>query len=124
VARDIEVPLFPGYIFCKFDYVARARILLTPGLISIASFAGGWASVPEGEILAVKRIVESTLEYCPLRYVDAGKLVRVGSGPLLGLEGFALETTDECRLIRSVNLLRRSVGVTVDRHCVTPIEQY
>jgi transcription antitermination factor NusG len=122
-ARDIEIPLFPGYIFCKFDYAARGRILLIPGVISVASFAGDRIAVPEGEILAVKRIVESKLDYSPLRYVDAGRLVRVAAGPLLGLEGFALETTGNCRVIRSVNLLRRSVAVTVDRRCITPIEQ-
>src|SRR5215831_6448579 len=33
--KKIELPLFPGYIFCKFDVEKRLPILVIPGVISI-----------------------------------------------------------------------------------------
>ena len=32
---DIDVPLFPGYVFCLFDSNKRLPILMTPGIVGI-----------------------------------------------------------------------------------------
>src|SRR4051794_251921 len=38
--KEIEVPLFPGYMFCRFDVSYRLPILVTPGVLSIVNFGG------------------------------------------------------------------------------------
>lgn len=35
--ETIALPLFPGYVFCKFDRRDRVQILLTAGVISIVT---------------------------------------------------------------------------------------
>ena len=37
--KEIEQPLFPGYIFCKFDVTNRFPLLVIPGVRSLVSFA-------------------------------------------------------------------------------------
>jgi transcription antitermination factor NusG len=34
-SKIIELPLFPGYVFCKFDLSNRLPILVIPGVLSI-----------------------------------------------------------------------------------------
>ena len=36
--KELELPLFPGYLFCQFDVNDRLPILTTPGVIGIVGF--------------------------------------------------------------------------------------
>src|SRR5438309_7600393 len=45
--KEIELPLFPGYIFCKLDATNRLPVLVIPGVISVVSFGGSPMAVPE-----------------------------------------------------------------------------
>jgi len=119
--KEVELPLFPGYIFCKFDVMDRLPILMTPGVVSVVNFGGTPLSVEEHEILAVQSVVNSGMTYGPWPFVSAGTPVRVRYGPLSGLEGLVVEVKNSYQLIISVSLLSRSVSVTIERDCVTPI---
>jgi len=119
--KEIELPLFPGYIFCKFDVTNRLPILVVPGVISITGCGKMPLAIPEQEIAAVQRIVTSRMPYGPWPSMRAGQAVRVRSGPLEGLEGLVLEMRNAYHLVISVNLLSRSVSVLIDRNDVVPI---
>src|ERR1035438_2301381 len=55
--KEIELPLFPGYLFCRFDPNNRLPILTTPGVLSVVGVAKTPAPIAEGEIRSVQRIV-------------------------------------------------------------------
>src|SRR5437762_12625671 len=78
--KEIELPLFPGYIFCKFDVTDRLPILVIPGVISVVNFGGTPLAVPEHEITAVQRIVNSGLSYGLAASFSAGHAVRGQQG--------------------------------------------
>src|SRR5207244_5508677 len=63
--REIELPLFPGYIFCKFDVTDRLPLLVIPGVMSVVSFGGTPMPVPEREIAAIEHVVNSGMKYAP-----------------------------------------------------------
>src|SRR5437867_10544993 len=119
--KEIDLPLFPGYIFCKFDAMDRLPILVIPGVISVVNFGGAPLPVEEREILAVQSVVNSGLTYGPWPFMPAGTPVRVRYGPLRGLEGFVVEVKNRYQLIISVTMLSRSVSVAIERECVTPL---
>ena len=119
--KEIELPLFPGYIFCKFDVLDRLPILVIPGVMSVVSSGGGALAVPEHEIRAVQNVVESGLPYGPWPSMCAGQRVEVRYGPLRGLEGTVVEVKSTFQLIISVTLLSRYVSVSIDRDSVVPI---
>lgn len=119
--KEIELPLFPGYIFCRFDVRDRLPILIIPGVMSVVSFGGAALSVDEQEISTVQHIVNSGMPYGPHPFMSTGTPIRVRYGPLRGLEGLILEVRNSYQLIVSVTLLSRSVSVAIDRDCVTPI---
>src|ERR1051326_3848445 len=49
--KEVEVPLFPGYIFCKFEAVNRLPIVIIPGVVSVVNFGGALLPVDEAEIV-------------------------------------------------------------------------
>jgi transcriptional antiterminator RfaH len=119
--KEVDLPLFPGYIFCKFDVTNRLPILVTPGVLSITGCGKVPLPIPELEISAVQRIVTSNMPYGPWPTMRVGQAVRVRSGPLEGLEGLILELRNKYHLVISVALLSRSVSVLIDSCDVAPI---
>lgn len=119
--KDVELPLFSGYSFCKFDVQERLPILIVPGVLSIVGVGKTPTAISEAEVFSIQQVVESGLHYEPWPFMKAGQLVSVERGPLTGLEGLVVEVKSNCRLIISVPLLQRSVAVEIDRDCVRPI---
>jgi transcription antitermination factor NusG len=120
--KTLELPLFPGYLFCQFDLKTRLPILTTPGV----SFIVGSGRLPEPvdrtEIEDLRTVVRAGVAYSPHPYVNVGQKVRIEYGALTGLVGLVTEVRNEMRLILSVNLLMRSVSIEVDRTWVQPIQ--
>jgi transcription antitermination factor NusG len=114
-ARISELPLFPGYVFCRFNAQQRLPILTVPGVFYIVGFGGAAVPLETGEIAALQRVVESGLPRQPWPELPTGRKVSVAGGPLEGLEGVVMNHKNGSRLLISVNLLQRSVAVEVDR---------
>ena len=119
--KELELPLFSGYTFCKFDAQNRLPILIVPGVLSIVGVGRLPAPISEEEISAIQSIVESGLQYGPWPFMKVGQPVSVERGPLAGLEGTVVEVKTNCRLVVSLPLLQRSVAVEIEKDCVQPV---
>jgi transcription antitermination factor NusG len=124
-SKEIEVPLFPGYMFCRCDARERLPILQVPGVVSMLGFPGtGPIPVDEGEIDAIRTVLRSGLPVGPWPFLRKGSFVTVERGPLSGLEGIIIEVKSKCRLVVSVSILQRSVCAEIDHDWVVPHEPY
>jgi transcription antitermination factor NusG len=121
--KEIEAPLFPGYLFCRFNVLDRFPIVTTPGLIQIVGFNRAPVPVTESEIAALQQLVSSKLRHEPWPYLKAGSKVMIEAGPLTGLEGIYVESKGSHRLVLSVTLLQRSVAVEIDSAYVRPLPE-
>src|ERR1041385_5128179 len=121
--KEIELPLCPGYIFCKFDVTNRLPLLMIPGVRSVVGFGGAPTPIPEQEIAAVQRVVKSGMQYGPWPGIGVGEVVQVKDGPLHGLEGVVVQVKRKDLLIISVNLLQRCVSVEIDRDSLAPLRE-
>jgi transcription antitermination factor NusG len=119
--KEVATPLFPGYLFCRFNPQDRLPILKTPGVMQIVGFKNGPVAVDESEIHALQTIAAAGAPQQPWPFLTAGDRVRIESGPLLGLEGILTEVRRSHRLVLSVTLLQRSVAVEIDSALVTTI---
>jgi transcription antitermination factor NusG len=110
--RAAAGPLFPGYLFCRFDVLFRLPILTVPGVLNIVS--NGRIPVPlaDREIDSIKVLMSSHLPVLPHPYLRQGDVVRIEEGPLAGAEGTIIQT-DSKKLVVSITLLQRSVAVNV-----------
>jgi transcription antitermination factor NusG len=121
--KELEEPLFPGYLFCRFDFQNRRPLLITPGVIQIVGVGRTPIPVDEAELETVRQAVQSGLPNQPWPYLEAGQRVRVTYGSLSGLEGLLVHFKGSHRVVISVTLLQRSVAMEVDLAWVTPVSK-
>jgi len=112
--KEVEAPLFPGYLFCRLNPQDRLPILKTPGVIQVVGINRTPTAVDEHEIQAIQAMVASGIPNQPWPFLATGDRVRIESGPLSGLEGILIEFKGNHRLVLSVTLLQRSVAVEID----------
>ncbi|MBZ5632732.1 MAG: M48 family metalloprotease [Acidobacteriia bacterium] len=80
--KDVDLPLFAGYVPCHFDLSDRIQVLDTPGVAKIVGFGGAPAALEDSEMAAIQRVVAAKLPLAPWPYLKAGDRVRVEHGPL------------------------------------------
>ena len=119
--KELDLPLFPGYVFCRFDVLSRLPILTTPGVIGVVGLGKTPEPVPQHEIDSIQAILRSGLGAQPWPFLAEGARVRLDQGPLAGVEGIVLKLKTRLRLVVSVHLLQRSVAVEIERDWVTPV---
>jgi transcription antitermination factor NusG len=113
--KTLFLPLFPGYVFCRFAPSQRSRVLDTAGVFAVVCTGRIPAPIDEAEIAALQTIVRARAAAEPWPFLNVGAHVRIAEGPLRGLNGILVQTKQEQRIVLSVSLLQRSVAVEVDR---------
>ncbi len=118
---EVEVPLFPGYVFARFDSLKRLPILKTFGVVFIVSQAGEPEPVDPGELDSVQKILQSGRALQPWDFLRSGRRIRIRAGSLTGAEGILVRIKNSNRLVASVTVLQRSVAVEIDQDAVEPV---
>src|SRR5215469_3800695 len=112
--KELELALFPGYVFVHMALEKKLRVLEIPGAVRLVSFNGQPVALPAGEIEMLKDRLSGARGVEPHPYLRTGHRVRVRSGAMEGLEGIVVRRKDCCRVVFSIDLLNRSVAVEVD----------
>jgi transcription antitermination factor NusG len=118
---EIEVALFPGYVFCQFDPNRRLPILMTPGVVGVVGRGNTPEPVNDTEIASMRTVALAGCSVQPWPFLRLGQRIRMQSGPLTGIEGIFLRVQDEDHLIVSVTLLQRAVSVVIEGDSVSPV---
>jgi transcription antitermination factor NusG len=117
----LELPLFPRYIFCRFNSSALGKAVSTPGVSRIVGFGGKPVEVDVGEIEALQLLAQSTFLREPWKYLPDGTVVQIETGPLTGIQGIISQSENKRRLIISVTLLQRSVAIQLDEGTIVTV---
>jgi transcription antitermination factor NusG len=110
---EVELPLFPGYVFVKMLLADRIRILSRPGIIRLVSFDGHPAVLPDDEIERLQSSL-AIWKATPYPFLTAGKQVRIKSGPFAGLEGKILRRKGKIRLLVTLDLIQSAMLLELD----------
>lgn len=110
----LGLPLFPGYVFVKMALRDRLQVQQIPGVAKMVGFDGTPVALPEGEIEALRRSLESGVPAEPHPFLTVGRRVRVINGPMAGLQGILQRRKGLARLVVSVELIQRSMSVEID----------
>jgi transcription antitermination factor NusG len=113
--KQVDLPLFPGYAFCRFGIQERGQVLKTPGVTSVVGNGRMPLPIDDEEIVRLQRVVASGLSLQPWAFLEAGDKARVECGPLRGVEGIVVRAKNRDRMVVSITLLKRAVAVEVDR---------
>lgn len=120
--KRLDLPLFPGYLFCRFSVRNRVPVLECPGVMHIVGIGKTPIPVDDEEIAALQQVVHSGLPVVPCEFLQLGQRVRVRSGPLANVQGILVDVRKHHRIVVSVSLLRRSVAVELDRDAVASVD--
>ncbi len=122
--KEIELPLFAGYVFARFAEEARVQALRVPSVVRIVGFGGKPAlPIDSQQVADIRALVESKLPLKPWPYLQAGDRVCVMRGPLKNIEGVLLREKDSMRLVIGVELLQRSVTVELSPDMIVPVKE-
>jgi len=119
--KELDMALFPGYVFVNLNLRNRGGVLQAPGVVQFVSFQGQPAVVPDVEIRALESGLHAGLRLQPHPYLRQGARVRVKRGPLTGVEGIMVRRKERFRLVLSIDLIMRSVMLEVDEADVEPL---
>jgi transcription antitermination factor NusG len=121
-SKEFELPLFPGYLFCRFNALARLPILTTPGVTQILGVGNQPSPVNESEIISLQAAIRARLRIEPFPFLQVGQKVRIHEGALAGVEGVLVSVKQCLRLIVSITILQRSVLLEIDHDQVEAFE--
>ena len=121
--KKIWVPLFPGYIFVNHVDTPENRynVLNVPGAVRFVESVGRAEPVPEEQIVAIRRFLESSMAVDPYPYMQVGMQVEIIAGPLAGVRGILVEKRGKFRFILQLDMIRQAVSVEIDANDVKPV---
>lgn len=119
--KEMDAPLFPGYVFVGNAHEDRLRILSTLGVCAIVSVAGTPAIIPHHEIDAIRRAIAGPYPVEPHVYLKEGDRVRIARGPLTGVEGILVRKKAALRLVISVDMLGRAAAMEIEGASIEPV---
>jgi transcription antitermination factor NusG len=110
---QLQMPLFPGYVFVRICPRDRLKVQQVPGVAHLVGFGGQLTLVPEEDIQAIRACLAGPNRVQPHRYLKRGQRVRVLNGPLTGFTGIVVRQRNRTRIVISFELLQRSVAVEI-----------
>ena len=120
VTADVELPLFPCYLFVRLPLCQRLRLLQLPGVIGFAVTSAHPTALAQQDIDAV-RMLSTIGRAQPHPFIRLGDRVRIVAGPLTGIEGVLLRRKNELRVVLSLDFILRSVAVEVSEFEIEPV---
>jgi transcription antitermination factor NusG len=120
--KTVQIPLFSCYVFAKFkpNRAERLRVLRVDGVFSLVGAKGEGSPIPDGQIDAVRSLVETELPWSSHPFLKIGQRVRIKSGALDGMEGILLSRNGDQTLVISIDAIQRSLAVRVEGYEVEP----
>ena len=120
--QDVDLPLFPGYVFCQLDITKRLPVLILPGVVRFVGLGKTPVPVAESEMQSVQTVVRSGQLLQPWPFLKVGQTVTIEEGPLRSVTGILIKVEGNDQLIVSISLLQRSLAVTLPREAVRPAD--
>jgi transcription antitermination factor NusG len=120
---DLDLPLFPNYVFVHIDPRERVRVLEVPGVLSLVGFGRTLAPLSDFEIEAL-RSCGGQRKIEPHPYLVIGERVRIKAGPMTGMEGVLVRKKTNFRVVLALDVIMQCVAVEVDADDLEPAAKY
>jgi transcriptional antiterminator RfaH len=124
VKRVVTGPLFPRYLFCRFDFGQRYRaVKFAPDVIDVVSFGEVPAIVDESLIDGLKGWAGEAVDIISsATSLQSGDRVQINDGPMRGLEAVIQNDMDGRERVAVVlSILERNVRLTISRWQLTKV---
>ena len=113
--QTVNVPLFAGYLFVRMNPTndSRLQVLKAPGIVGFVGNSSGALPIPDQQIEDICRVLSMGVDCTVLPLLQEGSRVRVVRGPLAGVEGMLIRSNSSYRLLISIEMIHKSLTVSV-----------
>ena len=119
--KELEMVLFPGYVFARIELTEKLRVLQLPGVVRFVSFNGQPTALPGEDLQALRNALQQGMRAEHHPFLTVGRRIKVMRGPLTGARGILVRQKTNCRIVISIDAIMRSVAVEIDESDVEPI---
>jgi transcription antitermination factor NusG len=119
--KQLDLVLFPGYVFVHMQLAERLRVLELPGVVRFVCFNGQPAALLGDDVEALRNGLAHGVRAESHPYLTVGRRVKVVHGPLSGAQGILVRLKTNWRLIIAIDAIMRSVCVEIDESDVVPV---
>ena len=120
---ELQLPLFPGYIFVRIALKDRLDVLKVAGVVRILGFNGTPTPVPEQQVESLRSAFHEGLRAEPYPYLKAGRQVRFKTGPLTGWKGVIVRRRGDFRVVLSAEIIQRSIIMDIEASSIEPLDE-
>ena len=118
---QLQLPLFPGYVFVRLAVRDRQHVVQIPSVVRLVGFGGLPTALPDTEVDIMRSGLSQSLCAEPHPFLTVGRRVRITGGPFAGLEGILKRKRSNLRVVVSLALIQRSVSVEVSAADLAPV---
>lgn len=119
---ELELPLFPGYVFVRMPVTQRIRVLEVPSVLSIVS-RGREPEPLDDDAIAALRAGLSLRNVEPHPYLVTGERVFISAGPFAGMSGVVVRRKNSVRVVITLDLLMQSMAVEMNVEDIEPFRK-
>jgi transcription antitermination factor NusG len=109
---ELELPLFPGYVFARFSWSRHVSVLEVPSVVSIVGNRREALPLRHSEIASLRAGLDLHRAE-PHPNVQVGERARIVRGPLEGFEGVVARRSNGLRVVLSLQQVLRSAAVAM-----------
>jgi transcription antitermination factor NusG len=123
--KVVEWPLFPSYVFCRFEPADLQVALTTPGVAGVVRTNGRPAWIEDAELENVRRFAralaggDTKLEHRP--YLAEGEWVEVMAGPFEGVRGVVVRHRNRRRVLIGLTAIGQGLEIDIDTSALRPV---
>ena len=111
----VEMPIINSYIFVRIQMVDYRCVFDSKGIVSYVSHKGKAVVIPDHEIEAMRRTVNSNLSFnVEASTIKKGQTITIASGPLKGVTGKVIEVQGTRKLYLRISHIGYTLVVNLD----------
>ena len=118
--KQIELPLFPNYIFINTTAHERFDALNTEGILKFVSFEGRPAVLSEKDIESIRKISNGDFEISKEHSFENGDYVMITQGPFIGMKGILFERKGKTRFGFKLDAIDQRISIEI---CTSMIQK-
>jgi len=120
----VEEPLIRSYIFVRVNKKEIQKAIYTPGILTLVTFEGKPAPIPDKQIQAIKDILSSEEKFeVTSDKFEIGEKVEVTQGGLQGLKGEMVKHLNKFKVLIRLEVIDQNLLVNINPSYLKKMEE-
>ena len=114
--KEVEIPLFSGYLFIRYDKSKRFDVLNTPGIAHFVRYNKQDAVISDQHIQAIKIAIDDfvKMDIIEKQFLEGEEIV-IKSGPFKGFYGKIVNHKNNRKILITVDTLGKDILIEIGK---------